>query len=440
MPPPQAPSAPLEARRPTDRPSGRLLLRLVTVALAALGWWLSIDLLSLTGGGAATNPILHSFCSDAADGPHGDCLSILRSPRAYLGRGESGGGLPWATLGAAYFAAVGMWFTFVGPTTRSRFGWHLLVLVVLGAGLLVSVTLTNAMASELRRWCAGCLFVHAVNAALFLTALLAFPWRQERSPAAAHPSTPLALATLCAAFFVMQTHVLATSTAMLSTRARSVEKSYLEIIQDPNFALWAMQRRPAVALPPAVRPEWVGDEHAPHTLLLFSDFECPHCKTLYETLAGLLERHPTRLRVAHFHYPIDAECNPHVKRTIHPNACAAARALEAARIVGGAEAARRMSRLLYQRQAQLQMRRFADWAVEIGLDRAAFEAALADERVAQRIRADVDLAESLGVDRSPALYVDGRLMEYWMSPQTLEGLILAEPAAERAAASAPATP
>ena len=434
---PQPPGAPAEPRRAPSRRRGRLLLRLIAVALAALGWWLSIDLLRLTGGGAATNPILDAFCSDAADGPRGDCLSILRSPRAYLGRGESGGGLPWAAVGAAYFAAVGVWFTFVGPTTRSRFGWHLLVLVVLGAGMLVSVTLTSAMANELRRWCAGCLIVHAVNAGLFLAALLAFPWRQERSPDAAHPSTPLAFATLCAAFFVMQTHVLATSTAMVSTRARSVEKSYMEIISDPEFARWAMQRRPAVALPPDLRPEWVGDEHAPHTLLLFSDFECPHCKTLYDTLAGLLERHPSRLRIAHFHYPIDADCNPHVKRTIHPNACAAAQALEAARIIGGAEAARRMSRLLYQRQAQLQLRRFTDWAVEIGLDRAAFEAAMADERVAQRVRADVDLAESMGINRSPALYVDGRLMEYWMGPQALEGLILAEPAAEPAAADAP---
>ena len=94
---------------------------------------------------------------------------------------------------------------------------------------------------------------------------------------------------------------------------------------------------------------------AANTVIVFSDFQCTHCCRAHETLDRVLEKYPDRLRIAYRHYPQDPECNSNERFRVggHPVACRAARAAEAARIVGGPGAYVRMRKMLYEHQDEL---------------------------------------------------------------------------------------
>ena len=58
---------------------------------------------------------------------------------------------------------------------------------------------------------------------------------------------------------------------------------------------------------------------------------------------------------------------------------------------------------------------FRGFAVELGLDMAAFDEAVADPATAQRVEFDVDEGERLGVSSTPTFFIDGEqvVLEKW---------------------------
>ena len=65
----------------------------------------------------------------------------------------------------------------------------------------------------------------------------------------------------------------------------------------------------------------LGEENAPVTIVEFSDFQCPACRTAAATLDGVLEKHKGEIKFIYRHFPLTS---------IHKNAMAASIASEAA--------------------------------------------------------------------------------------------------------------
>ena len=63
---------------------------------------------------------------------------------------------------------------------------------------------------------------------------------------------------------------------------------------------------------------------APIRITVFSDFQCPFCKTVSEQIPELIRRYPTKMNVQYMFYPLDAKCNSNVKGRFHDHACDAA--------------------------------------------------------------------------------------------------------------------
>jgi predicted DsbA family dithiol-disulfide isomerase len=95
---------------------------------------------------------------------------------------------------------------------------------------------------------------------------------------------------------------------------------------------------PAPKMPPPQRvAEWrefareghrTGPDDAKVTIVLFSDFQCPYCAVLAQSLHTVRERHPREVAVVYRHFPL----------ATHPHAIAAARASECAAAQGRFEA------------------------------------------------------------------------------------------------------
>ena len=59
-------------------------------------------------------------------------------------------------------------------------------------------------------------------------------------------------------------------------------------------------------------------------MIIFSDFQCPACKSLSKMIHPLLKRYKKKLNIDYFFYPLDPACNANMTRNLHPLACKAA--------------------------------------------------------------------------------------------------------------------
>jgi protein-disulfide isomerase/uncharacterized membrane protein len=404
-------------------------LRWTAVALALVGWWLSLDLVKLSFGLAARTPWLQAECGAGAEpSERFDCQSVLNSTWGSLPLSDRPGTprIPIATFGMGYFAFVGLWYLFVGPPTRSRWARHLLITLVVCCGALESLHMVHVMGNVLHKWCWGCLAAHIINGGLLLVTVVAFPWRRDRPEVAPHPRGRLALSTLAACTFLFLLHP-AVVLVLIANRsfARAVQE-YNAVVDDPDYIVWNYRRQPVHPELAQVTTADAGNPQAPNTLVAFLDFRCSACKTAHETIGMLLTQYPDALRVSYRHFPQDGECNQSYRQSGHTGACRAARAAEAARVVGGAAGLLRMRDRLYHDSQELENAPLADWAAELGFEPSAFVQAMESAAVAQRVNADIELGQKLGLKKMPALFLNGRRLHYWSKPETWAALLVPE--------------
>lgn len=142
----------------------------------------------------------------------------------------------------------------------------------------------------------------------------------------------------------------------------------------------------------------LGPATAAVTLVVFSDFQCPHCSKLDGTIGALRAKYGDQLRVVFKQSPL-----PSHKRA-EP---AAELALEAFARKGDAGFWAAHDRLFAQQRA-LEDPELEKLAAELGLDPRSTMKAVRDKRHAARIADDLDLAEDVGATGTPASYVNGR--------------------------------
>jgi protein-disulfide isomerase len=142
-----------------------------------------------------------------------------------------------------------------------------------------------------------------------------------------------------------------------------------------------------------------GNPTAPVVLEEFGDFECLPCSIVWPVLEKLANDYGNRLVIVFRQHPLKK----------HRYALDAARAAEAA---GLQDKFWEMHDTLYRnRQAWVPAAYVGpylnNYATELGLDLERFKADMEGEAVAKRIAADQDRGESLNVDRTPVLFING---------------------------------
>lgn len=137
---------------------------------------------------------------------------------------------------------------------------------------------------------------------------------------------------------------------------------------------------------------------APVRVVVFSDFECRYCARAATEMREMRDRSGGRIALTFRHLPLEA---------IHPNAVAAALAAECAAEQGRFEA---FHDYLFAHQQDIGVRPWAELARAAGVpDAAGFGRCVAEERYRDRVAADMQLAEELGVVGTPTYLVNGKL-------------------------------
>jgi predicted DsbA family dithiol-disulfide isomerase len=162
-----------------------------------------------------------------------------------------------------------------------------------------------------------------------------------------------------------------------------------------------------------------GPEHAPVTIVEFSDFECPFCGALFPTIKGLEKSYPETVRVVYRQFPLT---------NIHPYAMKAAEASLCAHEQGRFW---QMHDSLFGFQQDLTVQSLRLRAMELGLDIEAFGSCLDSGRQAARIKQDMAEGSKAGVSGTPTLFINGRIL---LGNQPAELRALIEDELQRSAA------
>jgi protein-disulfide isomerase len=145
-------------------------------------------------------------------------------------------------------------------------------------------------------------------------------------------------------------------------------------------------------------PTW-GSRNALVTLVEFSDFQCPFCAKVAPTLEKLRETYgPDDLRIVYKHFPLE----------FHAHARPAAEAAQGIFGLGGGEAFWRFFRKAYASTELPES--FDAWAESAGVDVATFRSGMAAHRWAAAVDDDILAAKKLGVNGTPAFFINGVML------------------------------
>jgi len=138
-----------------------------------------------------------------------------------------------------------------------------------------------------------------------------------------------------------------------------------------------------------------GPASAPIVIVEYSDFECPHCAEAAPLLKSLVKKYPGEVRLVFKHFPLSG----------HVMAKDAAVAVEAA---GRQGRFWEMHDKVFANQLTLSPESIRALARGIGLDMKRFEADIVDPTLAGRVEASRKEGETLGINSTPSVFVNGR--------------------------------
>jgi protein-disulfide isomerase len=140
-----------------------------------------------------------------------------------------------------------------------------------------------------------------------------------------------------------------------------------------------------------------GVENAPVTIVEFSDFQCPYCQRQEDALHKILTDYQGRVRLVFRDFPLD----------IHPDAEKAAQAAGCADDQGKFWP---MHDKLFENQASLGVDMLKKYAREAGLDGHQFDSCLDTGAAKKRVEKSLQEGMHAGVDGTPALFINGRML------------------------------
>lgn len=162
-------------------------------------------------------------------------------------------------------------------------------------------------------------------------------------------------------------------------------------------------------IPTEGRPVF-GNPRAPVTVVVFADFECPHCRAEAPVLRQAVQQFRGQARLVYKHYPLN----------MHPRAKRAAVAAEAALAQGKFW---EMHDQIFAHQDALEDEDLERYAKAIGLDMAAYAAHFGAERGLSAVEGDRKDGDTLGFTGTPAVFINGRQYTPALFGGTVEGWI-----------------
>jgi protein-disulfide isomerase len=140
-----------------------------------------------------------------------------------------------------------------------------------------------------------------------------------------------------------------------------------------------------------------GQPNAPIEMIEFSDFQCPFCQRAHATVEQVLATYGDRIRFVYRHYPVQG----------HAAAKPAAEASECAKEQGKFWP---FHDRLFANTSKLGDADLKAHAAAVGVDTATFNACVDSHKYRSVVEADARDGDAVGVNGTPAFYINGRMI------------------------------
>jgi uncharacterized membrane protein/protein-disulfide isomerase len=383
------------------------LSRTLLMAFAALG----------LGAASASSYVHYHLLTDPSYSSFCDVNATVNCTQAYLSPYGSLFGVPVALFGVFFFALV-LLLAGVGGRAGSpvRDAIPAYIFAISTIGLAFILYLGWASYVQLKTFCMLCAATYVSVIVIFIVSggattvpMTTLPGRIPRDVRALVTS-PIALllalllvagaGTAISAFPAEQSHPAPQPLTALTDQQRA------------DIAKW-WDLQPTIESPMPM-------DGAKVMVVIFSDFQCPHCRAAHDAYKPIIAKHAgdPRVRFVLKHFPLEGECNPYAPNGGHSSACEAAAAVVLARQTGKAE---RMTDWLFDNQEKLTPSGVRVAAHDIG-GVPDFNAAYAD--ALKEVRADANLGGAIGVSSTPTIVLNNRKLPAGVvDPASLDALI-----------------
>lgn len=357
-----------------------------------------LTLMDLSIGGGA------DFCSELFNL---SCDDALKSPIANMF------GIPLAGWGIIYYVSIIIIFA-MGDFLEDTFkgAAEELLVVVTGVTSLISFMFIISFALSLISFCPLCLLIHIINISLLFIAI--------NLSSKSFTQSIISFYSGIEEFFVTKGPIpkqtrqqiipllLIAALAMLFYQWIFMQGERLELMEEYSFDelhfFEEYEKEKVVDLRISSDDPVLGPDDALISMVIFSDFQCSGCRGVSQGIKNLLSRYSTELNIRFKNYPLSSQCNSSMRSDLHPNACSAAYAAEAAHLQGKFW---EYHDLLFSSSIDGEEEEFLDYAEELDLDISMFRNdmnTVAKEKVAE----DINLGNELGIEGTPTVYVNGR--------------------------------
>jgi protein-disulfide isomerase len=157
-----------------------------------------------------------------------------------------------------------------------------------------------------------------------------------------------------------------------------------------------------------------GPKDAPVTIVEFSDFQCPFCRSGVATLKELMRQYDGLVRWVYRDFPIPS---------LHPQASKAA---EASRCAGEQGKFWEYHDLLFDSTGQWTTTDFKRFAEQLKLDPKGFGRCLDSGKYQAAVQSDVEDGTRLGITGTPTYFINGRVLVGAAPPENFRKIVDAE--------------
>ncbi len=179
-------------------------------------------------------------------------------------------------------------------------------------------------------------------------------------------------------------------------RAEQGEAAFVADLKKKHKTTVAL-RPPVIDVATAGRPERGGGAKAPVTIIEFSDYQCPFCGRAEGTVDEVLKAYGEKVRIVYRDYPLP----------FHPQARPASEAANCAHAQGKFWP---YHAKLFAHQTALGEDKLKEYAKDVGLDETKFEQCLKDKPFKAAIDKDIADGGKVGVNGTPAFFINGRML------------------------------
>lgn len=152
----------------------------------------------------------------------------------------------------------------------------------------------------------------------------------------------------------------------------------------------------------AIKGNTLGNPEGNIVAYVYSDFLCPFCKVT-NTMIHKLAKEEKKLIVYHMNFPLDSECNPLLKDSVHPGSCLIAKYALAAEKQG---AYWDMVSAIYDKipNNENDVLNLAD---ELGLDKDKLKKDAYSDEISEHLAKQIQKGINFGIKGTPTIVIDG---------------------------------